>query len=168
VDSSLWAPKYFVQVNDASSYGEYGNCLASKYSSICHDSWRLLSSSCRFVLRDYVYLQQTTPNKLDVITCHVILRVRKVLPSKILLFKGRDDQTWKDHVRNCVPYHFPNVNDQIDTCLGIIHVGLWCMLCGQATWVAIMLVCVWNSKGWHMACLTLPLDQVPVGKWFWP
>jgi hypothetical protein len=26
-----------------------------------------------------------------------------------------------------------------------------------------MMVCEWCSKGWHMACLTLPLDQVLVG-----
>jgi hypothetical protein len=54
--------------------------------------------------------------------------------------------------------HFPNVDDQMDTSLAIILVGLWCMLFGQSTRVAIMLVCNWCSKGWHMACLTLPLD----------
>jgi len=79
-------------------------------------------------------------------------------PSEVLLLEGQGDQTWKDHVRNCVPCHLPNVNGQIDPSLVIIPIGLWCMLCGQSTRVAIMLVCDQCSRGWHMAHLTLPLD----------
>jgi hypothetical protein len=54
----------------------------------------------------------------------VNLRVQKVLPSRILLLKGRDGQTWKDHVHNYVPCHLPNVDGQIDPSLVIIPIGL--------------------------------------------
>jgi len=67
-------------------------------------------------------------------------------------------------VCNCAPYHLPNVNGQIDPSLAVILVGLWCMLCGQSIGATTMLVCDRCSKGWHMACLTLPLDQILVGK----
>jgi hypothetical protein len=37
----------------------------------------------------------------------------KYLPLKVLLLKGRDGQTWKDHVHYCVPCHFSNMDGQI-------------------------------------------------------
>jgi hypothetical protein len=111
----------------------------------------------KFELRDYVYLQRTTPTTLDVIAGPVILCVQKVLPFKILL-EGWDGQTWRDHVCNCVPCHLPNADGHIDPSLPVIPIGLWCMLYGQSIGVATMLVCDWCSRGWHMACLTSPLD----------
>ncbi len=53
----------------------------------------------------------------------MILRVWKVLPFGILLLEVRDGQTWKDHVRNCVPCHFPNVDGHFDPSLAIIPIG---------------------------------------------
>jgi hypothetical protein len=50
------------------------------------------------------------------------------------------------------------VHGQIDPSLVVIPIGLWSMLCGQSTKIATMLVCDRCLKGWHMACLTLPLD----------
>ncbi len=60
----------------------------------------------------------------------VILCVWKVLPFGILLLEKQDGQTWKDHVCNYVPCYLPNVDGQIDASLVVIHVVLWCMLCG--------------------------------------
>jgi hypothetical protein len=69
-------------------------------------------------------LQQTTPTNLDVTTGHVILCVWKVLPSGVLLLKGQDGQTWKDHVCNCAPCHFPNVDGQMDPSLAVVPTSL--------------------------------------------
>lgn len=41
---------------------------------------------------DYVYPQQITPITLDVIVRRIVLRVQKVLLSKVLLLKGQDGQ----------------------------------------------------------------------------
>jgi hypothetical protein len=38
---------------------------------------------------------------------HVILYVQKVLPFNVLLLEGPNGQTWKDHMHNCAPCHFP-------------------------------------------------------------
>ncbi len=55
---------------------------------------------------------------------HVILRVGQVLPFGVLLLKGRDGQTWKDHVHNYAPCHLPNVDGQMDPSLTVILTSL--------------------------------------------
>ncbi len=125
-------------------------------------------------LGDYVYLQQTTPTTLDVTTDRVILHVQKVLPFEIFLLEGQDGQTWKDHVCNCALCHLPNVDGQIDPSLAVIHVGLQCMLCGQFTRTANMLVYDRCSRGFFETTLgpnpnkqmvlplVHPIDMVPI------
>jgi hypothetical protein len=91
----------------------------------------------------------------------------KVLPLGVLLLKGRDGQTWKDHVHNCVLCHLPNVDGQIDPSLAMIPIGLWCMSCGQYFGTTIMLICDQCSWGWHMGCFMPLVEEVLVGKlWF--
>jgi len=65
----------------------------------------------------------------------------------VLLLEGRDGQTWKDHVRNYAPCHFPHVDGKIDLSLAIFFARLRYMLCGQAMGVAITLICDRCSKG---------------------
>ena len=117
---------------------------------------------------DYVYLQQTAPTTLDVTAGRTILRVQKVLSSGVLVLEGRDGMVWKDHVRNCAPCHLPNIDDSIDCSLAVVPAGLRCMLCGSARGAATMLICDGCSRGWHLACLTPPLDSVPDGRWLCP
>ncbi len=100
---------------------------------------------------DYVYLQQTALTTLDVIAGHTILRVREVLASGILMFKGHDGVVWKDHVHNCPPCHLPNVDGIVDPSLVVIWAGLKCMLCGSRGGATHMLVCDRCSRGWHVA-----------------
>jgi hypothetical protein len=71
----------------------------------------------------------------------VILCVWKVLPLGVLLLKGQNGQTWKDHLHNCVSCHLPNVYGQIDSSLAMIPIGLRCMLYGQYFGITIILVC---------------------------
>jgi len=47
----------------------------------------------------------------------------------------------------------------------VVQAGLRCMLCGSKGGAAHMLVCDRCSRGWHMACMTPPMDVVPVGRW---
>jgi hypothetical protein len=122
----------------------------------------------RFTPGDFVYLQQTTPTTLDVTVGCTILRVRKVLPSRVLMFKGRDGMVWKDHVHNCAPCHLPNVDDTVDPRIAVVPAGLKCMLCGLASSAATMLICDSSSRGWHISCLTPPLERIPYGQWFCP
>ena len=122
----------------------------------------------RFHVGDYVYLQQTAPTTLDVTAGRTILRVREVLSSGVLMLEGRDGVVWKDHVRNCAPCHLPNVDGTMDPSLAVVRAGLRCMLCGSARDAARMLLCDICSRGWHMSCLTPPVDVVPTGRWVCP
>jgi hypothetical protein len=57
-----------------------------QYATIQGGSYRLQVR--KFELGHHVYLQQISPTTLDVIAGHVILRVWKVLLSRILLLEG--------------------------------------------------------------------------------
>jgi PHD-finger len=137
-----------------------------RYATIRGGGYR--PSIRRFHPGDYVYLQQTAPTTLDVTAGRIILRVRRVLPSGVLVLEGRDGMEWKDHVRNCAPCHLPNIDDSMDPSLAIVPVGLRCMLCGSARGAATMLICDGCSRGWHMSCLTPSLDSIPESRWLCP
>jgi len=64
-----------------------------------------------------------------------------VLPFIMLLLKGQDSRTWKDHVCNCALCHLQHVDGQIDPFFVIVRIGLCYMLCGQSTMVVMMLNC---------------------------
>jgi len=44
----------------------------------------------------------------------------------------------------------------------VVPIGLWCMLCGQFLGAITMLMCDQCSRGWHMGCLTPPLNEILV------
>jgi len=96
---------------------------------------------------------------------HIILRVQKVLAFGILMLEGRDDVVWKDHVHNCAPCHLPNVDGIVELSLVVVRADLKCMLRGSRGGTTHMLVCDRCFKGWHMACMTPPMDVVPAGRW---
>jgi hypothetical protein len=79
--------------------------------------------------------------------------------------EGHDGVVWKDHVCNCVPCHFPNVDGIVDPSLAVVRAGLRCTLCGFRGGAAHMLVCDRCSRGWHMVCMAPPMDVVPTGWW---
>jgi hypothetical protein len=122
----------------------------------------------RFHVGDYVYLQQTAPTTLDVTASCTILRVREVLASKVLMLEGHDGVVWKDHVPNYAPCHLPNVDGTVDPSLAVVRASLRCMLCESKGGATHMLVCDRCSRGWHMACMTPPMDVIPVGRWVCP
>ncbi|CAM6128123.1 unnamed protein product [Calypogeia fissa] len=94
--------------------------------------------------------------------------MREVLSSGVFVLEGRDGVIWKDHVHKCAPCHLPNVDGTVDPSLASVSASLRCMLCGSARDAARMLVCDSCSRGWHMFCLTPPVEVVPVGRWVCP
>jgi hypothetical protein len=92
----------------------------------------------RFEQIDYVYLQQITLTTLDVITKHVILHVRKVLPSRVFVAKRpRQSNMEKLCAQLCTMSSsqcgWPNWPTLI-----VVLISLWHTLCGQASRAAIM------------------------------
>ena len=74
---------------------------------------------------------EITTTILDVTTCRVILRIKYVLLSGVLELEGRDGLIWKDHARNYVCCHLPNIDGTIDPNLSVIPASLNSMLCGR-------------------------------------
>jgi hypothetical protein len=105
---------------------------------------------------------------LDVTTGRTILRVQEVLASGVFMLEGHDGVVWKDHVHNCAPYHLPNVDGIVDPSLAMVWADLRCMLCGSKGGATHMLVCDRCSRGWHMACMTPPMDVVLARWWVCP
>jgi hypothetical protein len=165
----MWILSHLVLMCYAHGYGKSGNCPTLKYIVLCHYTWRWLSSSDSKVwMKRLCLLQETTLTTLDVTMGCVILCVQKVLPSTVLLLEGRDGQTGKDRVCNCVPCHFLIVDGQMDPSLVVVLASLWCMLCAQVSRAGTMLICDKCFWSWHMGCLMPPLEEVWVGKWFCP
>jgi hypothetical protein len=63
-------------------------------------------------------------------------------------------------------YHFLNVDCQIEPSLAIVHLANLCMLRRQFLKATTMLIYDQCSNGWHMRCLTPPLKEILVRKWF--
>lgn len=72
------------------------------------------------------------------------------------------DQTWKDHVCNCMLCHPSHVYGQINLLLVVLFIRLHCMLCGWSIGATIMLICDRCSKNQHMGCFVPPLGEVLV------
>jgi cbb3-type cytochrome oxidase cytochrome c subunit len=57
----------------------------------------------------------------------------------------------------------PNVDGIVDPSLAVKRAGLRCVLCGSKGATTDMLVCDKCSRGWHVMCMTPPMDVVPAG-----
>lgn len=88
-----------------------------------------------------MYLQQIMPMTLDVTTRHVILKVKKAVPSITLIIEGQDDMVWNDYVHSCAPCHLPHIDGKSDPNLTIVPIDLRCILCGSIRDVTTMLIC---------------------------
>jgi hypothetical protein len=118
----------------------------------------------RFTVGDYVYVAQRPINTLDVRTTRTILRVREVRSTGVLLLEGADGATVQVRMEHCAPCHIPNL---VTTDLGIAA-DLACQVCGSASMADPMLLCDQCDKGYHMHCLSPPLERIPAGEWFCP
>jgi hypothetical protein len=63
--------------------------------------------------------------------------------------------TWKDHVQNCVPCHFHNVDGHIDPSSTIVPIGLKCMLCRKSSRVQVDLQSMFQSMAFGMLHVTI-------------
>ena len=118
----------------------------------------------RFTVGDYVYVAQRPINTLDVRTTRTIMRVREVRSTGVLLLEGADGATVQVRMEHCAPCHIPNL---VTTDLGVAA-DLACQICGSASMADPMLLCDQCDKGYHMHCLSPPLERIPAGEWFCP
>ena len=109
---------------------------------------------------DYVYLQYEAPMTLNVKARPIIFRVKKVLPSVLLLLEGNDGNECRTHFKNYASCHLP-IEGTIYHELVVVPKCLPCFVCRARKLTANMLLCDRYKCGWHMACMRSPLSILP-------
>ena len=79
---------------------------------------------------DYVYLQRVAPTTLDVRAGRTILRVKEVLPSRLLLLEDTDGKDYREHSKNYAPCHL-SIEDTIHSKLAVMLEGHLCFVCEE-------------------------------------
>ena len=118
----------------------------------------------RFNVGDYVYVSQRPINTLDVRTSRTILRVRAIRPHGVLELEGADGVTVRVRMEMCAPCMIPNL---VTGDMGVAA-DLACAVCGSPSMADPMLLCDRCDLGYHLGCLTPPLERVPSGTWCCP
>jgi hypothetical protein len=67
----------------------------------------------QFDFGDFVYFQRQSNVTLDIFFDRTILRIKATRPSGVLELQGVDGHTIRDHSKNYVPYHLPNLDPTI-------------------------------------------------------
>ena len=145
------------------SNAEHGNTL--RYARIRNGAYQ--PQLWRFRQGDYVYFQREAPTTLDVRAGGTILRVKKMLPSGLLLLEGKDGKEYREHSKNCGPCHL-SIEGTVHPELAIVPEDLPCLVYGKKKKPATMLLCDQCQHGWHMACLRPPLTSLLSGQWSCP
>jgi hypothetical protein len=67
----------------------------------------------QFDVGDFVYLQRQPNDTLDTSFNRTILRIKAIKPLGVLELQGIDGHSIRNHSKNCVPYHLPNLDPTI-------------------------------------------------------
>jgi hypothetical protein len=117
---------------------------------------------------DYVYLRPATMAcehmKGSGLTLGVEprkLRVLKARPDGSVELIGRDGKRMTVNASNLTLCHLPDIDGTIDLTLAQVDEDLACEGCGSPHHEADMLLCDNCLEGWHIWCLTPPLQRVP-------
>ncbi|KAH8970057.1 hypothetical protein BDL97_02G067200 [Sphagnum fallax] len=95
-----------------------------------------------------------------------ILRIKVIRLSGVLELQGADGCTIRDHSKNCVPCHLPNLDPTIITLTWIPPLDYPCQLCQRIDDADQMLLCDNYNGGYHLFCFKPELTQVPAGNWY--
>ncbi|KAH9557596.1 hypothetical protein CY35_07G092100 [Sphagnum magellanicum] len=120
----------------------------------------------QFDVGDFVYLQRQPNDTLDTSSGRTILRIKAIRPPGVLKLQGANRRTIRDHSKNCVPCHLPNLDLTIITSTWIPPLDYPCQVCEKTDDVDHMLFCDNCNSGYHLFCLKPELIQVPIGNWY--
>jgi hypothetical protein len=118
---------------------------------------------------DYVYTKWRNTNDTLMIKARPeILRVVEARPSGVLKLQGKCGTFLYVNASNCTPCHVPGIDGTIDPRLAEVPSSKACEICHRTSGESTMLFCDACNAGYHMACLSPPITQLPEGAWLCP
>jgi transposase InsO family protein len=115
----------------------------------------------KFQVGDYVYVQQQQHDTLHIAARAPVLRVTAVGDSGVVTLQGKCGRTVKRHMQLLAPCHLPDLDGTVDPTLERFDPDKRCEVCNLPDDAPHMLLCDWCNCGWHMQCLSPPVQQSP-------
>jgi hypothetical protein len=122
----------------------------------------------KFEPGDFVYVQRQGGTTLDPAARREILRVKSVEKLGTLVLEGKCGRVTTVNASNAAPCHLPDIDGTFDFELARPDSNKACQICRMPDREAEMLLCDFCDAGWHMSCLSPPLEEVPKGDWACP
>ncbi len=98
-----------------------------------------------------------------------VYRIKDVQSNGTVGLQGKCGATLVNTVIYCAPYHLPAaIVPSIDVSLRKPELSYACEICRFTDEESTMRLCDACGTGWHMACLTPPLNKVPNGDYVCP
>ena len=99
----------------------------------------------------------------DIATHPGVLQVSEVRSAGVLVLRGSDGVRITEQVKNVAHCSVPVLDLVVDTGLVERVEPIHCQQCGRRSGEANMMLCDVCNVGYHIWCLTPPLDIVPMG-----
>ena len=112
-----------------------------------------------FQIGDFVYVKRRNLDSvLHMPAKREVYRIKDVRSNGTVVLQGKCGATLVNNVINCAPCHLPGIDPTIDVSLCRPELSHACEVCRFIDEESTMLLCDACGTGWHMACLTPPLN----------
>ena len=118
-----------------------------------------------FAVGDFVLLKHKKKNTLDPPVRPHVLRVIELRKSGVAILQGCDTTTISHQVSKLAHCSVPVTNTNLYPETFVRTDKVHCRRCGNRKPYATMLLCDVCNEGWHLSCLEIPLDKVPLNGW---
>lgn len=118
---------------------------------------------------DFVWVKRKGNTALEM-KARGIYQVVEVRDTGVLILKGSCGTLFSEHMQFVGPCHVTpeNIGAPVDLSVDVPAADLPCEICQLASDGELMLICDHCSTGWHMFCLSPPLESVPDSTWYCP
>eukprot|EP00878_Enallax_costatus_P004270 GHUV01004500.1.p1 GENE.GHUV01004500.1~~GHUV01004500.1.p1 ORF type:complete len:413 (+),score=154.27 GHUV01004500.1:256-1494(+) len=117
---------------------------------------------------DFVYVKNNQLNSpLQPAARPNVLQIKELRPSGVCILHGRCGRVVERNIQQLAPCHLP-LDPTIDPRIIDNVDNVVCEVCGTDELSSQLLLCDLCNNGWHIFCLTPPLDSVPPGSWICP
>ena len=115
-----------------------------------------------------MYVKRGATDTLDCSASPIIPQIIRIKADSSLVLKGRGGRVINNHARNTAPCYVPDVSDEYDPARVVPEADHRCEACHRIDNAFSMLWCDGCNLGYHMECLTSPVEEVTLGEWYCP